>query len=431
MNTNKIIEEKQFHIKKKYGQNFLTDKKILEKIVNSAELNKEIGVIEIGPGLGALTRYLCANSKHVLAYEIDSDLIPILKENLAEFDNLTLINKDVLEVEVKEDIKKYLKDCKEIYVVANLPYYVTTPIMTHLLQSIKAKKYVLMMQMEVCDKLINITDIKDYNALYISIKYQATMKELFKVPRTVFKPMPNVDSAVLEIKALDSIEHKPQNESFFFDVVSSSFQQRRKTLINNLMARFGNEREKIANILKELGLKENVRSEELSIDQFVDLSDKVLHAFMSDELVDLFDKDGKPLNIKIKRNELGKPNTYIKITSGIVKYNGLYFIQKRSPYKVISPSIYELPGGAMDSGETEVEGLIREIKEETNLDIKNIKFIKRVTGNYVIRYVFICEAVNDNVILEEAVEYKWVKKDDLRGLKLFKKHPDLLDFIDD
>ena len=243
MNTNKIIEEKQFHIKKKYGQNFLTDKKILEKIVNSAELNKEIGVIEIGPGLGALTRYLCANSKHVLAYEIDSDLIPILKENLAEFDNLTLINKDVLEVEVKEDIKKYLKDCKEIYVVANLPYYVTTPIMTHLLQSIKAKKYVLMMQMEVCDKLINITDIKDYNALYISIKYQATMKKLFKVPRTVFKPMPNVDSAVLEIKALDSIEHKPQNESFFFDVVSSSFQQRRKTLINNLMARFGNERE--------------------------------------------------------------------------------------------------------------------------------------------------------------------------------------------
>ena len=201
--------------------------------------------------------------------------------------------------------------------------------------------------------------------------------------------------------------------------------------MNNLLERFGNNRDIIANILKELNLKENIRSEELTIDNFVDLSDKILHAFMSDEVVDLFDKDGNPLNIRIKRNELGKPNTYIKVVSGIVKYNGLYFIQKRSPYKVISPSIYEIPGGAIDSGETEIEGLVREIKEETNLDIKNIKFLDRTKGKYTIRYVYICEAINDNVILEEAVEYKWVSKDELKNLKLFKKYPHLLDLIND
>ena len=134
MNTKKIIDENQFHIKKKFGQNFLTDKTILEKIVNAAELNKEIGVIEIGPGLGALTAKLLEKAKYVLAYEIDSDLIPILEENLKEFSNKTILNQDILEADVNKDIKTYLSECKEIYVVANLPYYITTPILLSLLQ---------------------------------------------------------------------------------------------------------------------------------------------------------------------------------------------------------------------------------------------------------------------------------------------------------
>ena len=431
MNTKKIIDENQFHIKKKFGQNFLTDKQILDKIISSADINSDISVIEIGPGLGALTEKLCAKAKHVLAYEIDSDLIPILNKNLSGYSNLTLINKDILEADVKEDIKRYLAGSEKIYVVANLPYYITTPILLGLLQKVHIDKYVVMMQLEVADRLCGKVSTKEYNSLSIYIQYQASVKKLFKVPRTVFKPAPNVDSAVIEIKAYDEIKHKPRNPELFFDVVRSSFAQRRKTLLNNLMNRFGPEKEKILNILKEMNLKETVRSEELSVDEFVDLSDKLLTAFMDDELVDLYDKDANPLGITIHRNALDKPNAYIKVTSCLIKYNGLYYIQQRSPFKVTSPNLYELPGGGLDSGEGEIEGLIREVKEETELDIKNIKLMGRTLGKYIIRCVYQAEAIHNNVVLHEAVNYKWITKEELKNLELFTKHPELYEEIDD
>ena len=408
MNTKKIIEDNNFHIKKKYGQNFLTDKKILDKIITSSNINSNIGVIEIGPGLGVLTYKLCENAKRVLAYEIDSDLIPILNENLKSFDNLKILNQDILEADVEEDIKRYLSDCESIYVVANLPYYITTPILLNLLQSTHIDRYVVMMQLEVADRLAG------------TIQYQASVKKLFKVPRTVFNPMPNVDSAVIEIDVYKEIKHKPKNESFFFDVVRSSFSQRRKTLVNNLMNRFGPERDKFVEILNYLNIKPTARSEELSVDDFINLSDEILTRFMSNELVDLYDKDLNPLHITVPRNNLTKPNSYFK-------YNGLYLIQKRSPYKLISPSVYELPGGGLDSGEEEISGLIREIKEETELDLNNIKLIDRIVGHYIIRCIYLADAITDRVVLHEAVEYKWVTKEELKSISVFKKHPELLE----
>ena len=427
MNTKRVIKDNNFHIKKKFGQNFLTDKKILDKIADSASIDSSTGVIEIGPGLGVLTTRLCEKAKHVLCYEIDSELIPILTKNLSDYSNKTLLNIDILEADLEKDIKMYLSDCTKIYVVANLPYYITTPILLKLLQSAKIDKYVVMMQLEVADRLCGSVKTKEYNSLTITIQYQASVKKLFKVPRTVFNPMPNVDSAVIEINTFKEIKHKPQNESFFFDVVRSSFAQRRKTLINNLMNRFGPERERFENILTSLNLKTTVRSEELTVDNFIDLSDKILKEFMSKELVDLYDKDLNPLNITVPRNALDKPNAYFKVTTGVIKYNGLYLIQKRSPYKVISPSIYELPGGGLDSGEDEIHGLIREIKEETELDIENIKLIDRVVGHYIIRCIYLADAKTDKVVLHEAVEYKWVTKGELSKISVFKKHPELLE----
>ena len=321
----------------------------------------------------------------------------------------------------------YLSDCSKVYVVANLPYYITTPILLKLLQSAKVDKYIVMMQLEVADRLCGSVKTKDYNSLSITIQYQANVKKLFKVPRTVFKPMPNVDSAVIEIDVFKEINHKPQNESFFFDVVRSSFAQRRKTLINNLLNRFGPEREKFENILKDLNISVTARSEELTVDDFINLSDRILKEFMSTELVDLYDKDLKPLGITIPRNALSEPNTYFKVTTAIIKYNGLYLIQKRSPYKVISPSIYELPGGGLDSGEDEIDGLIREVKEETEVELTNIKLIDRVVGHYIIRCIYLADAISDKVVLHEAVEYKWVTKGELSKISMFKKHPELLE----
>lgn len=432
MNTNKVIKDNNFHIKKKFGQNFLTDKTILEKIVNAADLSDRIGVIEIGPGLGALTAKLLEKAKHVLAYEIDSDLIPILEENLKDFSNKTILNQDILEADVNKDIKTYLSECKEIYVVANLPYYITTPILLSLLQHVKIDKYIVMMQLEVADRLCGKVSTKEYNSLSITIQYQASVKKLFKVPRTVFKPAPNVDSAVIEIKAYDKIEHKPRNPEFFFDVVRNSFGQRRKTLINNLMNRFGPEKEKFVKILADMNLKETVRSEELSVDEFVTLSDKILEAFMSTEFVDLYDKNLQPLGIKTQRNLLNTPNAYFKVTCAIIRYNGLYFIQKRSPFKPISPNIYEFPGGGLDSGEDELTGLIREVKEETELELKNIELLDKIVGKYIIRCIYMADAVSDKVVLHEAVDYKWVKKEELKDISVMKKNPELMEkLLDD
>lgn len=270
---NKTLNENNLSAKKKFGQNFLTDQNILTQIVNAADLDKETAVIEIGPGLGSLTERLCEASGFVLCYEIDSDLIPILKNNLSNYNNFEVVNADILDVDINLDIKEKLKDYKKIYVVANLPYYITTPIILGLLtKTDKITRYVMMMQLEVCDRICGKPKTKDYNALSIAIKYRANAYKVCKVPRTVFIPSPNVDSAVVRLDLYEEKKYVVDDEKFFFDFIRLCFTQRRKTLVNNLSSKYN--KEDIISIINELGIPLTIRSEELDINEFILLASK-------------------------------------------------------------------------------------------------------------------------------------------------------------
>ena len=272
--VDKALNENNLYAKKKFGQNFLTDQNILSNIVLASECNKDSLVIEIGPGLGALTELLCESAGFVLAYEIDSDLIPVLNKNLEQFDNYKIINKDILEVDINEDINKYKKDYKNIILVANLPYYITTPIILGLLSKTNLiKKYVMMMQLEVADRICGKPKTKDYNALSIAIGYRAEATKCFNVSRKVFIPEPNVDSAVIKLDLYDNPPFKANDEELFFKLIREAFSQRRKTLVNNLSNNYN--KELILKMLDEFNIKSNVRSEELTIANFVDFSNYI------------------------------------------------------------------------------------------------------------------------------------------------------------
>lgn len=272
--VNKTLKENDLYAKKKFGQNFLTDQNILSSIISKASIDKDTLVIEVGPGLGSLTEHLCKAAGFVLCYEIDKDLLPVLEKNLNEFNNYLVINKDILEVDINQDIEKYKKNYKNIYLVANLPYYITTPIILGLLSKTdKIKKYVMMMQLEVAERICGKPKTKDYNALSIAIAYRAKAKKEFNVPRTVFIPAPNVDSAVVSLDLYDTPPYKAKNEEQFFEFIRLCFSQRRKTLINNLSQKY--KKEFILEMLKSLQIKETVRSEELSIEDFIKMSDYI------------------------------------------------------------------------------------------------------------------------------------------------------------
>ena len=271
---NKQIEENDFKIKKKFGQNFLTDQNILSEIINAADLNENVAVIEIGPGLGSLTERLVSKAGFVLCYEIDKEVIPLLKNNLIGYNNYDVVNKDILDVDINEDINKYLKNYKNIYVVANLPYYITTPIILGLLSKTdKIDRYVMMMQKEVADRICGKPETKDYNALSIAIQYRCEAKKVTNVPRTVFIPEPNVDSAIIRLDKYENKKYEANDEEFFFEFIRLCFNQRRKTLVNNLSIKYN--KESILNMLKAFNIKENVRSEELAINDFIKLSDYI------------------------------------------------------------------------------------------------------------------------------------------------------------
>ncbi len=272
--VNQKINENNIYIKKKFGQNFLVDQNVLSEIINKSEITKEDLVIEIGPGLGSLTERLCISAGFVLAYEIDSDLIPILKDNLKEFDNYLIINKDILDVDINKDINEYKKNYKNIYLVANLPYYITTPIILGLLSKTKEiKRYVMMMQEEVADRICGKPKTKDYNALSLAIQYRATSQKLFKVSRNVFIPSPNVDSAVIRLDLYDEEPYKAIDEELYFEFIRLAFSQRRKTLINNLSNKY--EKQFILKMLNNFNIKENIRAEELDLKTFVDFTNYI------------------------------------------------------------------------------------------------------------------------------------------------------------
>jgi 16S rRNA (adenine1518-N6/adenine1519-N6)-dimethyltransferase len=268
-----MLQENQFRIKKHYGQNFITDQNLLKKIVDSANIGPECGVIEVGPGFGALTQHLVVKAKKVLAFEIDKELIPLLQSQFINDPGFILIHQDILDVHIDEVIHTYLSDCKEIVVVANLPYYITTPILMRFLEtSQKVSRLILMMQHEVAMRITGKPNTKDYNALSIVIQYLAKAKLLFKVPRTVFIPAPNVDSAIVHLEIKETKELNPQVEPRFFDFVHQCFTQRRKTLMNNLKAsNLGKSKEEYEISLTSLGIALDARSEQLDVLTFLHL----------------------------------------------------------------------------------------------------------------------------------------------------------------
>ena len=275
--TKAVLERHGFTFKKSFGQNFLTDTNILQKIVDTAEIDDQVNVIEIGPGIGALTEFLAERAAEVMAFEIDHRLVPILADTLRDFDNVTVVNEDILKVDLAQHIQNFKNPDLPIKVVANLPYYITTPILMHLIESgIPFSEFVVMMQKEVADRISAQPNTKAYGSLSIAVQYYMTAKVAFIVPRTVFVPAPNVDSAILKMVRRPEPAVAVEDESFFFKISKASFTHRRKTLWNNLTGYFGKTEEvkdKLTKALDQTGLSPSVRGEALSLAEFASLAD--------------------------------------------------------------------------------------------------------------------------------------------------------------
>lgn len=277
--TKNIMNKYNIRANKRFGQNFLIDDNVLEDIVKSSNINKEDLVIEIGPGLGNLTEYILENAKYTILVEIDKNMIDILNDRFKNQNNYILLNQDILKINLEEyikniEIEKNMK-FKSVKVVANLPYYITTPIILGLLsQTNKISRYVMMMQLEVADRICGKPKTKDYNALSIAIMYRATATKVIKVPRTVFIPAPNVDSAVVRLDLYDNPKYICKDEKHFFDFIRECFSQRRKTLVNNLSNKYS--KDFIVKMLNENNIKLTARAEELDITDFIKLSDYIV-----------------------------------------------------------------------------------------------------------------------------------------------------------
>lgn len=277
--TKAVLDRHGFTFKKSFGQNFLTDTNILQKIVDTAEIDKQVNVIEIGPGIGALTEFLAERAAEVMAFEIDDRLIPILADTLGRFDNVTVVHQDILKADLQTQIKQFKNPDLPIKVVANLPYYITTPILMHLIESkIPFSEFVVMMQREVADRISAEPNTKVYGSLSIAVQYYMTAKVAFIVPRTVFVPAPNVDSAILKMVRRSEPLVSVRDEDFFFRVAKASFVHRRKTLWNNLTNHFGKSddtKSRLEQVLEQAELLPSVRGEALTMADFARLADNL------------------------------------------------------------------------------------------------------------------------------------------------------------
>ena len=263
------LEKENFNLKKKFGQNFIIDENIIDSIINKAEIDENTLVLEIGPGAGSLTYKLAKKAKNVLCYEIDVTLKEILKNNLQEFNNVDIIYEDFLKADVINQIKKY--KFEKLYVVANLPYYITTPILIKLIEDqIAVDKIVVMVQKEVGDRFKAKPNSKDYNSLSVYLNYYFNVKKLLDVSRNVFIPKPNVDSIVVEFTKKE--RKKLKDEQLFFKLVRDSFKQKRKKLRNNLK---GYDLNKIEDVLKKYNFDLTTRAEQLDIDIFIDIANNI------------------------------------------------------------------------------------------------------------------------------------------------------------
>lgn len=275
-NTIEILKKYNFNFQKKYGQNFLIDSNILENIIESAEITKDDCVLEIGPGIGTMTQYLCEHAREVIAVEIDKNLIPILEnDTLVMYDNVTIINEDILKADINK-IASEKNGGKPIKVVANLPYYITTPIIMGLFEShVPLASITIMVQKEVADRMQVGPGTKDYGALSLAVQYYAKPEIMMVVPASCFMPRPNVDSAVIRLTRYQNPPVQAKNEKMMFDIIRASFNQRRKTLVNGLSNAGGLNitKEQVVSALNEMGLSPTIRGEALTLEQFALLSD--------------------------------------------------------------------------------------------------------------------------------------------------------------
>lgn len=273
-NTIAVLNRYGFDFKKKFGQNFLIDENVVEKIVREAGVTKDDFVLEIGPGIGTMTQILCENAREVAAVEIDRKLIPILNDTLSEYDNVTIINDDILKV----DINKLAEDKnggRPIKVVANLPYYITTPIIMGLFEShVPLDSITIMVQKEVADRMQTGPGSKDYGALSLAVQFYAKPEIVVNVPPECFMPRPNVGSAVIRLKRHETRPVDVKDEKLMFRIIRASFNQRRKTLANGLnnSPEIGYTKEQIAAAIEELGRGASIRGEALTLEEFARLS---------------------------------------------------------------------------------------------------------------------------------------------------------------
>ncbi|MBD5450290.1 MAG: 16S rRNA (adenine(1518)-N(6)/adenine(1519)-N(6))-dimethyltransferase RsmA [Lachnospiraceae bacterium] len=275
--TSQIIEKYQFAFQKKFGQNFLIDNSILDKIIESADITKEDCVLEIGPGIGTMTQRLAEEAGEVVAVEIDRNLIPILHDTLSAYDNVTIINDDILKVDINKLVEER-NGGKPVKVVANLPYYITTPIIMTLFEKhVPLQSVTIMVQKEVADRMKVGPGTKDYGALSLAVQYYARPEIITRVPAACFMPRPNVDSTVIRLTRYEEPPVEVMDEERLFAIIRASFNQRRKTLANGLAnaAGLGINRQQVEEALAAMGLPATTRGETLTLERFAELSNRL------------------------------------------------------------------------------------------------------------------------------------------------------------
>ncbi|SEW05705.1 dimethyladenosine transferase [Aliicoccus persicus] len=270
--TNEILKKHGLVLKKSLGQNFLVESNVIQQVIRKANITKQTAVIEVGPGIGSLTEQLARTAGHVIAFEIDQRLIPILNDTLSPYDNITLINEDILEADISAAIETHLAEFDEVIVVANLPYYITTPILMHFLESgLDIKRYYVMMQKEVGERISARPGTKSYGSLSIAIDFYTEARTIQDVPKTVFMPPPNVDSIIIELIKRDTPKVDVESPEVFFKLTRGGFVQRRKTILNCYQTIFENgkkEKDAIRRLLAAAEIEENRRGESLSIEEY-------------------------------------------------------------------------------------------------------------------------------------------------------------------
>lgn len=270
--TKDIVDKYGFKFSKSLGQNFLIDDNVIDKIIDGARVKEGDKVIEVGPGIGTLTREMAKRAEKVVAVEIDKNLIPILKETLSDFDNTEVVNEDILKVDINKLVDEKLSG-GPVKLIANLPYYITTPIvMKFLEEDIPVTDIVVMVQKEVADRMNAVPSTKDYGALSVAVQYYCDTEIVAKAPRHMFIPQPKVDSTVIGLHIREEKKYKADNEQLFFKTVKAAFGQRRKTLLNSLSSMGVLDKAKIKEVLAEAGIDEKRRGETLSIEEFANLS---------------------------------------------------------------------------------------------------------------------------------------------------------------